>query len=117
MKSYYDKDTDSLGISMMSNCYDETLELCPGVYVDVDKDGNPIGIEILNLKDFMKNRKYKVTLSMEVENTSRSNDDSIRRELKPFISKVKEVTGYKLDIEKIEKVSNDRLEDESNEFN
>ena len=112
MKSYYDKDVDSLGISLDSKCYEETIELCAGVYIDIDKDGKPIGIEILNLKDFMEDRKYNVILSMEISTSTRKNVSSIRRELKPFISKVKEMTGYQLNIEKIEDVdTSDRLED------
>lgn len=106
MKSYYDKDTDSLGISLDSECYEETLELCAGVFIDVDKDGKPIGVEILNVKDFMENRIYEIKLSMEIEIPLRENNNSIRRELKPFISKVKEVTGYELKVEKVEEKNN-----------
>ena len=110
MKSYYDKDVDSLGISTDGN-YNRTMELCPGVFIDLDDDGKPIGIEILNLKDFMKNRTYEVKLSMLIEIPSRKNNNSIRRELKPFISKVMESTGYELHIEKIEEISNNRMEE------
>ncbi len=118
MKSYYDKDTDSLGISLDSECYEETLELCAGVFIDVDKDGKPIGVEILNVKDFMENRIYEIKLSMEIEIPLRENNNSIRRELKPFISKVKEVTGYELKVEKVEEKNNrmKSLEVESDEM-
>lgn len=104
MKSYYDKDSDSLGISLDSNNYDRTIELCAGVFIDVDKDNTPIGIEILNLKDFMKNKKYEIQLSMSIDIPSRENTNSVRRELKPFLTKVKETTGHQLRIDKIEEV-------------
>ena len=104
MKSYYDKDSDSLGISLDSNHYDRTIELCAGVFIDVDKDNTPIGIEILNLKDFMKNKKYEIQLSMTINIPTRENPNSVRRELKPFLTKVKEVTGHELHIDKIEEI-------------
>ena len=48
MKIHYDKETDSLTISFLSERIDDSEEIRPRVIADFDKDGSLVSIEILN---------------------------------------------------------------------
>ena len=44
----YDRDANALYIRFSTNAIEETVELSESVYVDVDRDGEPVGFEILD---------------------------------------------------------------------
>ena len=48
MKIKYDKEVDILYISFLENKIIESDEQKPGIIMDYDKDGNIVGLEILN---------------------------------------------------------------------
>ena len=43
----YDREAEALYLQFSEEEIVETIELADNVYVDVDKDGNPVGFEIL----------------------------------------------------------------------
>jgi uncharacterized protein YuzE len=43
----YDRETDAIYLQFSDAEIAETIELAENVYVDVDKDGNPVGFEVL----------------------------------------------------------------------
>ena len=64
MKVTYDTETDILRILLSKAVIDESDEDKPGVILDYDKDGNVVGIEILDASLRMENPKavdYSVT--------------------------------------------------------
>jgi len=48
MKVEYDREVDVLRITLSDRTVEESDEEKPGVILDYDKDGNVVGIEILN---------------------------------------------------------------------
>jgi uncharacterized protein YuzE len=60
MKVTYDKDTDTLAIRLNENPIVESDEEKPGVIIDFDKDGNLVGIEVLDAS-----RRVKEPTSVE----------------------------------------------------
>ncbi len=48
MKLRYDKETDTLVITLRNNEIDETEEIRAGVLADLDRDGNLVSLEVLN---------------------------------------------------------------------
>ena len=55
MKIKYDQEVDVLTIEFSSARVDESDEDKPGIILDYDKDGNIVGIEILNASKRMEN--------------------------------------------------------------
>lgn len=55
MKVKYDSEVDVLTIEFSSAPVDESDEDKPGVIIDYDKDGNIVGLEILNASRRMEN--------------------------------------------------------------
>ena len=55
MKVKYDQEVDVLTIQLSSTPVEESDEDKPGVILDYDKDGNIVGIEILNASTRMEN--------------------------------------------------------------
>jgi uncharacterized protein YuzE len=47
MKIDYDPKADAMYIQLKDDKIDDTLEVGNNIFVDVDKDGTPLGIEIL----------------------------------------------------------------------
>ena len=47
-KIYYDKKTDVLWLNIKSGVEEEHKEVTPGVSIELDKNGELLGIEILN---------------------------------------------------------------------
>jgi uncharacterized protein YuzE len=47
MKIDYDPQADAMYIQFVEDEVDDTLEMGNNIFVDVDKDGTPLGIEIL----------------------------------------------------------------------
>lgn len=48
MRFRYDPQADALYIRFSDVPIDETDEVLPGIIFDIDGDGNPVGLEILN---------------------------------------------------------------------
>ena len=55
MKVKYDQEVDVLTIQLSGTPVEESDEDKPGVILDYDKDGNIVGIEILNASKRMEN--------------------------------------------------------------
>ena len=55
MKIKYDQEVDVLTIEFSSARVDESDEDKPGIILDYDKDGNIVGIEILNASKRIEN--------------------------------------------------------------
>lgn len=55
MKVQYDPEVDVLSIVLSENPVEESDEDKPGVILDYDKDGNVVGIEILDASKRMTN--------------------------------------------------------------
>lgn len=55
MKIKYDPRVDVLSISLSDGLVEESDESRPGVVLDYDKDGNVVGIEILQASKRMEN--------------------------------------------------------------
>jgi len=53
-KLYYDQDSDVLYIVARRGEEEEFLEIAEGVNIELDKDKQVIGVEILNASSFMK---------------------------------------------------------------
>jgi uncharacterized protein YuzE len=51
MKIKYDKETDILYVSFLDNKIVESNEQKPGIIMDYDKEGNIVGLEILNASE------------------------------------------------------------------
>ncbi|HXU34950.1 MAG TPA: DUF2283 domain-containing protein [Blastocatellia bacterium] len=64
MKVTYDPEVDVLRILFSSAPIDESDEDKPGVIIDYDKDGNVVGLEVLNASQRIENPRaveYAVT--------------------------------------------------------
>jgi uncharacterized protein YuzE len=64
MKATYDPEVDILNIVLKDALIEESDESKPGVILDFDKDGNVVGIEILNVSKRTENPRsfeYAVT--------------------------------------------------------
>jgi uncharacterized protein YuzE len=55
MKAHYDPEADALAIKWGGDApYGESDEVAPGVILDYDKDGNVIGVEVLDASKQIK---------------------------------------------------------------
>jgi uncharacterized protein YuzE len=64
MKATYDPEVDILNIVLKDTAIEESDESKPGIILDFDKDGNVVGIEILNVSKRTENPRsfeYAVT--------------------------------------------------------
>jgi uncharacterized protein YuzE len=50
----YDREVDALYIDLSDLPVDNTVEIAPGIMVDLDADGNVIGVEILDYEARLK---------------------------------------------------------------
>lgn len=64
MKFRYDPEADALYISFREGAIEETDEVSPGIMLDLDADGNPVGLEILNASK--KLGKPPLTVELEI---------------------------------------------------
>ncbi len=55
MKAVYDPRTDTLTLTFSDSPVDESDEEKPGLILDYDKEGNVVGIEILDASKRVKN--------------------------------------------------------------
>ena len=65
MRLKLDKDTDTLYFRLDEAAIVESEEVRPGVVLDFNKDGNVVGIEMLNVSNRMTTEELK-TLKYEV---------------------------------------------------
>ncbi len=52
MRFRYDPESGALYVRVREGDIDETLDLAPGAYLDIDRDGNVMGAEFLSLEEF-----------------------------------------------------------------
>ncbi len=57
MKVTYDPETDTVRVLFSSAKIEESDEDKPGIILDYDKDGNVVGLEILDASERMENPK------------------------------------------------------------
>ena len=57
MKVTYDPETDTVSVLFSSAKVEESDEEKPGIILDYDKDGNVVGLEILDASERMENPK------------------------------------------------------------
>lgn len=55
MKVTYDPETDTLRVIFSNDAVEESDEDKPGVILDYDKDGNVVGLEVLDASKHMDN--------------------------------------------------------------
>jgi len=51
MKISYDKEADALNIEFKTGSVDKTTELSPLIFLDLDKKGNPLYLEIIGASE------------------------------------------------------------------
>ncbi len=51
MKITYDKEADALNIEFVKDVVEKTIELSPLVFLDLDKEGNPLYLEIIGASE------------------------------------------------------------------
>jgi len=51
MKISYDKEADALNIVLKTGPVDKTVEISPEIFLDLDKKGNPLYIEIIGASE------------------------------------------------------------------
>ncbi|MGF1570665.1 MAG: DUF2283 domain-containing protein [Nodosilinea sp.] len=54
MKATYDEQGDSLWIRWNEQLIEESDEVVPGIVLDYDKDGNVVGVEVVNASKKIK---------------------------------------------------------------
>lgn len=63
MKITYDKRADALNFALRSGKVAKTLEVAPEMYVDVDKKGNTLSLEIIGASEKIGKKNFgKVTV-------------------------------------------------------
>lgn len=60
MKSLYDKEEDILNVQLQEKGYWKSVELPNGIVIDISKEGNIIGIEILRASKIFSGDVRKV---------------------------------------------------------
>lgn len=76
MKVTYDPEVDVLRILLNNTAVAESDEAKPGMILDYDKDGNVVGMEILNASERMEN-PYAVEYSVIVTQAEKTQGDPI----------------------------------------
>lgn len=57
MKSWYDKEEDILGLRLKNGKYWKSVELDNGVVIDISKEGDILGMEVLKASKVFSNAK------------------------------------------------------------
>ena len=60
MKILYDKEIDGLYIELRDITAHHNVDITPGVSIDVDKDGQIVGIEVLDASQILKDNLYNL---------------------------------------------------------
>ncbi|OGG52459.1 hypothetical protein A3H16_04140 [Candidatus Kaiserbacteria bacterium RIFCSPLOWO2_12_FULL_53_8] len=58
MKITYDKRADALNVTLRSGKVAKTLEVAPEIYVDVDKSGNTLSLEIIGASEKIGKKNF-----------------------------------------------------------
>ncbi len=58
MKISYDKEVDALNVSLRPGRVAETREISPEILLDVDRDGNPLYLEILGASEKIGKKNF-----------------------------------------------------------
>jgi uncharacterized protein YuzE len=58
MKIAYDKRVDSLNMTLKPGKVAKTIEIAPEVFLDVDKKGNPLYLEIVGASDKIGKKNF-----------------------------------------------------------
>ncbi|HEY4478873.1 MAG TPA: DUF2283 domain-containing protein [Candidatus Paceibacterota bacterium] len=62
MKIAYDKKVDSLNVTLRIGKVEKTIEVAPEVFLDVDKNGNPLYLEIVGVRAKIGSDFSKITI-------------------------------------------------------
>lgn len=63
MKISYDKEADALNIVLKTGPVDKTVEVSSEIFLDLDKKGNPLYIEILGVSEKIGKKDFgKITI-------------------------------------------------------
>lgn len=120
MKIDFDEDSNALYFyfkELGEGEVEETREISSGIYLDIDKNNNPIGVEILGvnsslaLSDLDNILKFLLTLRhfysiSEVAHLLNVNDETIRRKVKKgeiIAKKIGGRAGYRIETSEIKK--------------
>lgn len=57
--AYYNRDADTLYISLAPIEYVDSVELAPGLFVKYDAGGNVVGVKLVDLQEIMKEPRGK----------------------------------------------------------
>lgn len=67
MKITYDKDVDALNITLKTGSVAKTMELSPEVFLDLDKNGNPLYLEIIGASERIGKKNFgKITIGKKL---------------------------------------------------
>lgn len=58
MKISYDKDVDSLNLTLRSGVVNKTLEVAPEILLDLDKAGRPLYLEIIGASEKIGKKNF-----------------------------------------------------------
>jgi len=58
MKITYDKKADALNIVLKKGIVKETIEVSPEIFVDLDKEGKPLFLEIIGLSEKVGGKNF-----------------------------------------------------------
>jgi len=69
MKITYDKEVDALNIVLKTAPVAKTIELSPEVFLDLDKSGNPLYLEIIGASEKIGKKNFsKITIGKKLFN-------------------------------------------------
>ena len=58
MKITYDKEVDALNVSLRPGIVAKTLEISPEIMLDMDKNGNPLYLEIIGASEKIGKKNF-----------------------------------------------------------
>lgn len=103
MESFYDKEIDSLGITITDKKdFAYSKEIYTGVYIDFNEKNEPIGLEIHNIKKFMKNKVYQIDMDMIYETSPNKTEKDVYEEIQKLLNQFKVNTGKEITINNID---------------
>jgi uncharacterized protein YuzE len=67
MKIDYDKEADAFNIEFKTGPVDRTVELSPLIFLDLDKKGNPLYLEIIGARERLGKKSFgKITIGKKL---------------------------------------------------
>ena len=58
MKISYDKKVDALNVTLKTGKVDRTIEVAPEIFLDVDKSGNPLYLEVIGASEKIGKKNF-----------------------------------------------------------